>query len=257
MKLFFVSKILFLACLGTSSCSKDKSSEPDLKTYNMVRVTGGKFSLGCTSEQSSDCEGDETPVNQITLSDFYIGKYEVTQKEWREIMGNDPSYFLGCDQCPVEQVSWDDVQTFISKLSVKTGKPYRLPTEAEWEYAARGGKKSKGYKYSGGNQLENVAWVSPNSQNKTHPIGLKAANELGLYDMSGNVWEWCRDWHQNEYYSIMPLENPTGPQSGFEKVLRGGSYVNLQQYCRVSERGHTSPDNKLYAFGFRLARSLK
>lgn len=215
----------------------------------MVLVQGGTFTMGCTSEQGSDCDRDESPSHRVTVSSFYMSKYEITQKQWVEIMGSNPSYFEG-DNLPVELVSWDDVQEFIRKLNAKTGKQYRLPTEAEWEYAARGGTKSKGYKYSGSNTLSNVAWFYANSGNTTHPVGSKMPNELGLYDMSGNVWEWCGDW-SGEYGSSAQT-NPTGPSSGSYRVLRGGSWYDNAGDCRVSSRCNYSPDYRDYIMGFRL-----
>ena len=165
------------------------SSQLDSSSGNMVFVQGGSFQMGSNNGQS-----DEKPVHSVTVSDFYIVKYEVTQKEWRDIMGSNPSKWKG-DNLPVEKVSWDDVQTFIKKLNAKTGLNYRLPTEAEWEYAARGGNKSNGYKYSGSNDIGSVAWYASNSGSKTHSVGQKKPNELGIYDMTGNVWEWCNDWY--------------------------------------------------------------
>jgi len=161
---------------------------------NMIRVSGGIFTMGCTSEQDNDCFEDETPVHLVTLSDYFIGRYEVTQSEWLGVMGVNPSYFPGCDACPVEQVSWDDVQDFLRRLNRMTRGGYRLPTEAEWEYAARGGSSSRGYKIAGSNGTERVSWYEDNSGIRTHPVGQKQSNELGLHDMSGNVWEWCYDW---------------------------------------------------------------
>ena len=230
------------------------STDASLRQYNMVPVRGGTFTMGCTPEQGSDCYDSEKPAHQVTVSDFYIGKYEVTQKEWREVMGSDPSNFKNCDNCPVEQVSWNDVQEFLSKLNAKTGKSYRLPTEAEWEYAARGGTTSRGYKYAGSNSLDEVAWYTDNSGSKTHPVGQKKANELGLYDMSGNVWEWCADdWHGS--YSGAPSTGRAWIDSprASSRVGRGGSWFGGTRGCRVSYRTNFTPlfrDNRL---GFRLA----
>ena len=219
----------------------------------LVYVRGGTFTMGCTSEQGGDCEGDEKPAHQVTLSDFYIGKYEVTQKQWRAVMGSDPPElrFKGCDNCPVERVSWNDIQEFIKKLNQKTGKNYRLPTEAEWEYAARGGIQSKGYKYAGSNNIGEVAWYDGNSSSKTHPVGGKKANELGLYDMSGNVWEWCSDWYGS--YSSGSQRNPQGPSSGSSRVLRGGCWDGYSGDCRVAYRGSGNPGFRHSNSGFRLA----
>jgi formylglycine-generating enzyme required for sulfatase activity len=169
-------------------------------------------------------------------------------------MGNAPSSFRNCYNCPVESVSWNDVQEFITKLNQKTGKKYRLPTEAEWEYAARGGKKSKGYQYSGSNNINDVAWYGSNSGVKTHPVGQKQPNELGIFDMSGNVWEWCSDWYAAEYEydwnSTIP--DPKGPASGSGRVYRGGRWLNDPQYCRSSFRFSYSPDFRFDNLGFRL-----
>ena len=206
--------------------------------------------MGCTSEQGNDCESDEKPAHQVTLSDFYIGKYEVSQKQWKTIMGSNPSYFSNCDNCPVEQVSWNDIQEFIKKLNQKTGKSYRLPTEAEWEYAARGGAQSRGYKYSGSNNLGDVGWYGENSGNKTHPVGQKKANELGIYDMSGNVWEWCNDRYGS--YSSSSQQNPQGSNSGTNRILRGGSWSRNAKCCRVSYRIIGSRGDRS---GFRLVVS--
>ena len=217
---------------------------------SMVFVEGGTFQMGATSEQGSDADADEKPVHSVTLSDFYIGKYEVTQGQWRAVMGNNPSYFTGDDNLPVEQVSWDDVQEFIQKLNQLTGKTYRLPTEAEWEYAARGGNQSRGYKYAGSNTLEEVAWYSGNSDTQTHLVGQKQANELGLYDMSGNVEEWCQDWYGA--YSYSSQTNPTGPASNNYRVIRGAYWGREAKHCRVSSRSFSRHDFQYSGYGFRL-----
>ena len=230
-----------------------RTSNPVLQNLinNMVRVEGGMFMMGATSEQGSEAESDEKPAHQVTLSSFSIGKYEVTQEEWEAVMGSNPSSFKGM-KLPVEQVSWNDCQDFIRKLNQLTGKHFRLPTEAEWEYAARGGSKSRGYKYAGGNDLGNVAWYWDNSGSKTHEVGQKQPNELGLYDMSGNVWEWCQDWYGS--YSSTSQTNPTGSSSGSSRVRRGGSWNCYAGNCRVSLRYYRTPGDRSSYLGLRLAQ---
>ena len=219
--------------------------------FTMVGVEGGTFTMGATSEQgTSDPYDDEYPTHSVTLSDFAIGETEVTQELWRAVMGNNPSSFSGTN-LPVENVSWNDCQTFITKLNQLTGKHFRLPTEAEWEYAARGGNKSKGYKYAGSNTLSNVAWYYDNSSSKTHPVKQKQANELGLYDMSGNVWEWCQDWFGT--YSSSAQTNPAGPASGSYRVYRGGGWYYNARICRVSFRNFDTPADCNGDLGLRLA----
>ena len=219
-------------------------------SFEMVYVQGGTFQMGATAEQRSDAYGDEKPVHSVTLSDFHIGKYEVTQGLWKEVMGENPSYNKAGDNYPVEMVSWEDCQRFIERLNSRTGLNFRLPTEAEWEYAARGGQKSRGYKYSGSTyDLGSVAWYEGNSGNRTHPVGQKQANELGLYDMSGNVYEWCYDWYGR--YSSSSQRNPSGPASGANRVLRGGSYINNARFCRVSYRDNNDPGSR-FNRGLRL-----
>ncbi len=213
---------------------------------NMVFVKGGMFQMG-----NNEFE-DSKPVHKVKVSDYFIGKYEVTQKEWEEVMGNNPSYFHG-PYLPVDSVSWDDVQEFIRKLNAKTGDTYRLPTEAEWEYAAKGGNISKGYEYSGGNDQKMVAWSRNNSGDKTHEIGEKQPNELYLYDMSGNVWEWCQDWFGS--YQNQPQTNPTGSPSGHDRVVRGGSWGSVD-LCRLTYRGRIIPSDRYDVCGFRLALDL-
>ena len=225
--------------------------------FKMIAVEGGTFKMGAQSSDSggdnydSDAKDDESPVHDVTLSSYYIGETEVTQELWEAVMGSNPSDFSGYPQRPVEEVSWNDCQEFIKKLNKITGKNFRLPTEAEWEYAARGGNKSKGYKYSGSNTIGNVAWYSNNSSSRTHDVKTKQANELGIYDMSGNVNEWCHDWYGS--YSSGSQTNPTGPSSGSVRILRGGNWRNDSWYCRVSyHRGSNYPDNGLKGNGFRL-----
>lgn len=233
----------------TPSATGNRTFNVNGVSFEMVEVKGGTFTMGGTSEQGSDAYDFEKPTHSVTLSDYYIGKFEVTQELWQAVMGNNPSYFKG-NNLPVEQVSWNDVQEFIRKLNQKTGANFRLPTEAEWEYAARGGNKSNGYKYSGSNTIGNVAWYWDNSGGKTHQVGTKTPNELGIYDMSGNVWEWCQDWYGD--YSGGSQYNPTGPSSSSRRVLRGGCWGPSAGYCRVSYRGNYYPDYGSDGYGFRL-----
>ncbi|MBW7872831.1 MAG: formylglycine-generating enzyme family protein [Ignavibacteria bacterium] len=237
---------------------------------DLVFVQGGTFTMGCTSEQGNDCYSDEKPSHQVTLSDFYIGKYEVTQELWESVMGSNPSYFKGSKR-PVESVSWYEAVEFCNRLSDKEGlqraysgsganitcdfnaNGYRLPTEAEWEYAARGGKQTKNYKYSGSDNTGAVAWYDGNSGDKTHAVGLKQPNEIGIYDMSGNVWEWCWDWYGD--YTSPSQTNPKGPSSGEYRVLRGGGWIIYARYCRVALRVSGMPDGRSSSNGFRLART--
>ena len=220
--------------------------------FKMIKVEGGTFRMGATSEQIN-YDDDEKPVHSVTLSDYYIGETEVTQELWAAVMGSNPSEFTGNDQRPVERVSWDDCQEFIEKLNSLTGKQFRLPTEAEWEYAARGGKYSRGYNYSGSNKANEVAWYYGNSGSKTHPVKTKKANELGLYDMSGNVFEWCNDWYDDNYYRNSPQTNPTGPSRGENRVLRGAGWNISSWSVRVSDRHSHTPDIRFRNFGLRLA----
>lgn len=218
--------------------------------FTMVEVGGGTFTMGATSEQGSDAWDEEKPAHEVTLSDYYIGQTEVTQALWEAVMGNNPSDSKG-DNLPVERVSWDDCQVFIQKLNQLTGKQFRLPTEAEWEYAARGGRKSRGYKYAGGNNIDSVAWCDGNSGNETHPVATKQANELGIYDMSGNVLEWCSDWCGD--YTSSSQSDPQGSSSGSFRVIRGGCYYNFARNCRVSYRFRDTPDFRLNYLGLRLS----
>ena len=219
-------------------------------TFTMKPVAGDTFTMGATSEQGSDAWFDEKPTHQVTLSSYYIGETEVTQALWQAVMGSNPSDHKGSN-LPVEQVSWYDCQEFITKLNAMTGQKFRLPTEAEWEFAARGGNKSKGYKYSGSNNIDNVAWYDGNSGYKTHAVKTKSPNELGIYDMSGNVKEWCSDWEDS--YSSNAQTNPTGPSTGSIRVYRGGKWDHRAGDCRVSKRGYSVPEVIAFDLGFRLA----
>lgn len=220
-------------------------------SFKMVAVEGGTFMMGGTAEQGDDAYTNEFPVHQVTLSSYSIGQTEVTQALWQAVMGSNPSNFTGNLQRPVERVSWNDCQTFITKLNQLTGKNFRLPTEAEWEFAARGGKRSQGYKYAGGNTIGDVAWYSSNSSSTTHAVATKAPNELGLYDMSGNVLEWCQDRYGS--YTSDAQTNPTGPSSGSCRVRRGSGWHDVARGCRVSRRRDDDPSGTDLVLGLRLA----
>ena len=221
-------------------------------SIDMIRVEAGTFTMGATAEMKNPND-DEKPTHRVTLTnDYYIGKYEVTQALWQAVMGKKTSKFKWYN-LPVEQVSWDACQKFISKLNRITGKTFRLPTEAEWEYAARGGNKSRGYQYSGSNNLSDVAWYGDNSGNKTHAVGTKQPNELGIYDMSGNVREWCQDWYG--VYSSSSQVNPTGANSGSYRVFRGSSWLGSAWGCRSCFRSYNSPDYRGSDLGLRLVLS--
>ncbi len=223
-------------------------------SFTMIEVRGGTFTMGATAEQGSDAYDDEKPSHQVTLSDYYIGQTEVTQAQWKAVMyGNNPSGYIG-DNLPVERVSWNDIQEFIWRLNDLTGAKFRLPTEAEWEFAARGGTKAHGNKYSGSNNIDFVAWYYSNNPGQTtHPVATKAPNELGIYDMSGNVWEWCQDWKGD--YSSLSQTDPVGSNSGSDRVVRrGGSAWSNARLCRVSIRGSsTLSSGGSFDIGFRLA----
>ena len=235
------------------------SSSPSTFTVNgvsftMMPVVGGTFRMGATESMDSDADGWESPIHDVTLSDYYIGKTEVTQALWHAVMGSNPSFFKG-DNLPVEKVSWQDCQEFIKKLNEKTGKSFRLPTEAEWEYAARGGQKCRGYKYCGSNDIDAVACYFGNSNKKTHPVAIKQPNELGIYDMSGNVWEWCSDWFGD--YSSNAQTNPNGSMFGDFRVLRGGCWDSNAKFCRSTNRRYDAAAYRLDDLGFRLVLPVK
>lgn len=227
----------------------------------MIWVEGGEFMMGCTSDQS-DCYDDEKNVRRVKVDGFYIGQFEVTQSQWEKVIGTsiyqqrnkaNSSYSLygtGADY-PMYYVSWEEAMEFCRLLSNKTGKTYTLPTEAQWEYAARGGNKPDGTKYAGSNMIDVVAWYGGNSGSSTHPVGTKRANSLDIYDMSGNVWEWCKDWYDTSYYSS-DTDNPAGPSSGSSRVNRGGSWNYYASNCRVAIRDGDSPGNRSDLLGFRV-----
>ncbi len=273
-KLIVILALVLIAKISVSEAVEagDVESGLDAQATTLVYVEGGSFMMGSDDLESWE---DEQPIHEVSVSSFYIGKYQVTQKEWQEVMGDNPSLFKG-DKLPVERVSWYDAIIYCNKRSIKEGlnpcysgsgdnitcdwtaNGYRLPTEAEWEYAARGGKKSKGYIYSGSNDLKKVAWYEDNSGDETHPVGEKQANELGIYDMSGNVWEWCWDWYDENYYQQSPKKDPRGPSSGdYSRVLRGGSWYDNVSYCRVADRFSNNPDFRLYFYGLRILRAIQ
>ena len=237
---------------STSSIHKETFTVNDV-SFTMVRVDGGTFTMGATEEQGNDAQDDEKLAHEVTLSTFMIGETEVTQTLWQAVMGNNPSHFNYYPELPVENVSWNDCKKFIKKLNQMTGKSFRLPTEAEWEYAARGGNRSKHKKYSGSNTLEDVAWSHNTNIRRTLPVKKKFTNELGLFDMSGNVYEWCEDKYDSDYYKSSPKSNPTGPSSGSKRVCRGGSWATIVSNCRVSSRGYYSPGSRYSYIGLRLA----
>jgi formylglycine-generating enzyme required for sulfatase activity len=236
-------------------------SYPAELDIEMVFVEGGTFTMGCTPEQTSDCSttADVEYPHNVTVNNFHIGKYVITRAQWNAVIpANHPLASRGNyrydDQLPIEMVSWHDIDTaFLPRLNRITGKSYRLPTEAEWEYAARGGKKSQGYKFSGSSNLTEVGWVDYNSGNMTHLVGQKKPNELEIYDMSGNLWEWCRDWYNISYYKTSPTNNPVNTtESTNGRVRRGGRAGSVEMYCRVAARNYNLPSDYFYYIGFRV-----
>lgn len=245
---------------GRFSSSQDFVETAAGLNMKMVYVEGGDFLMGATAEQGSDGDSDEQVIRRVRLDSYYIGECEVTQEQWAKVMGTSiqqqagkagESVFRGIGpDYPMYYVSWEEAMAFCQELSRMTGRTYCLPTEAQWEYAARGGKKSDGTKYSGSWSIDAVAWYS-NSGSNTHLVKNKRANGLGLYDMSGNVWEWCLDWYSNSY-NVNDTNNPTGPSLGSYRVLRGGSWYNDARGCRVSTRTYLSPGSRFNNIGFRV-----
>jgi len=247
MKHFIYLCSLFTLSFAALQCSSPPQTVLEEIYQNMVSVKGGTFMMGSSDYTAYKWE---KPAHRVSVGDFQISKYQVTQKQWEEVMGDNPSFFKYKD-LPIENVSWHDVQQFIQKLNELTGKNYRLPTEAEWEFAARGGQYSKKFNFSGSNTIGEVAWYKNNSENLTHFVGAKKkSNELGLYDMSGNVWEWCNDWYGN--YTTAAQNNPQGPVTGTTRVIRGGSWCHDARSCYVSYRTSADPDKKTNNIGFRL-----
>jgi len=259
-KLFIIIPIFYSVILFFPSLSIGAEE------IDMVFIKGGCFEMG---DIFGDGEDDEKPVHEVCVDDFYMGKYEVTQAQWQETMGFNPAYFKGCDNCPVETIDWDEVQDYINKLNQNTGKKFRLPTDAEWEYAARsGGKKERFAGFSDESELSQYANFCDNNcefewkiegQNdgykNTAPVGSYKPNGLGLYDMSGNVWEWISDWYDENYYKTSPKNNPTGANSGQHRVLRGGSWGYDTRRTRTAIRGGNDPGTRNGLLGFRLART--
>jgi formylglycine-generating enzyme required for sulfatase activity len=249
-----------LACCASVAPSR-AGSPPQLDPTTgmaLVLVPGGCFQMG---DVFGDGEVEEQPVHRVCLGDFLMGQHEVTRAEWRLVMGTDPSQDRGCEEerCPVESVSWDEVQVFLARLGARSGARYRLPTEAEWEYAARSGGRAE--RYAGGGEVDRVAWYTRNSGRRNHPVGQKSPNGLGLHDMSGNVWEWTADWYDDGYYAVSPRQDPSGPAAPagptVDHVIRGGCKTGEAANERTSRRSYgyqRSSSDRADKIGFRLVR---
>ncbi len=258
-KRLLILTLLFPAlAFGQSPATAAKTPKDTVRKYkipdldiDMIFVQGGSFIMG------QDNLTERMPAHKVSVNSYYISQCKITQAQWQIVMGYNESLFKGCDKCPVENVSWNAAQEFIKKLSRSTGAKYRLPTEAEWEYAAKGGAKSAHYKYSGSDMAGDVAWYLPNGDGKTHPVGSKKPNELGLYDMSGNLQEWCNDWYDKNYYSRSPTNNPLGPATGELKVVRGNDYQGTMEELEPASRSHEGqyPDLRDNLTGFRIVRN--
>jgi sulfatase modifying factor 1 len=263
--LFIFHFSLFTFCVGqgNNTLSKKQIKERDslmaVSILNLdssfIFVQGGSFDMGLPDTSTVEGGDVEKPLHKVKVKSFYMLKTQVTQALWYSIMDTNPSFHKNCYTCPVENVNWYDAQKFIDKLNKMNKGHYRLPTEAEFEYAARGGNKSRGLDYSGSNDVNEVGWYTNNSGGKSHPVGEKKPNELGLADMSGNIWEWCSDWYE-KYYKGSPSDNPRGPAKGEKKVLRGGTWLSLDEGCLVISRGALDPSSKNKFTGFRIAKDL-
>ena len=219
-------------------------------TFKMIAIEGGTFTMG-SAEGCPGAEKDELPAHKVTVDSYFLAETEVTQELWTAVMGSNPSGYTDDPQLPVESVTWDDCQNFIGKLNALTGASFRLPTEAEWEYAARGGKRAKNHLYSGSDTLSTVGWYKENAGERPHKVKQLAPNELGLYDMSGNIWEWCNDWYTD--YSADEANNPQGPQEGKTRVVRGGCWLMDAAICRPADRSSGAPRGCGCIVGLRLA----
>ena len=263
-----IFRIIFLLLITTFTplITLMRPERPFVKEVN-ERISGASG-----SQVASEIEKEMVPVpdghfimgrdfkvphpQEVHINGFYISKYEITQSQWQELMGNDDARGMNCPQCAVDSISWNDALVFICRLNQISCRHYRLPTEAEWEFAEKGGNKSMNYRYSGGNTLSEVAWYKDNSSHKTHPVGLKKPNELGLYDMTGNVGEWCNDWSVEDYYSHIPPDNPQGPVSGKWKVVRGSSYHSELQDIQPTLHWFNDPCQRMAGNGFRVVRGI-
>jgi formylglycine-generating enzyme required for sulfatase activity len=251
--LFFLSSLCVIQAQKIALTPEKKLMLAAIET-SMISIDGGVFIMGCTADQGAECTQDEFPVHQVQISSFRFSKTELTQGIWKAVMGINPSGNQRSDQFPVENVSYNDIDAFIERLNKISGHRYRLPTEAEWEFAARGGIKSRVTLYSGSSDPNNVSWNIGNSSNVSHIVGFKKANELGLYDMSGNVWEWCSDWYG--VYHSSEESDPRGSVEGTDKIIRGGSYAGAIWFCRNAIRMHYAPSYKSHFIGFRLAEDV-
>lgn len=260
MKHFLLLAVAMVAGIWAWAAEKQEFTVNEV-SFKMVFVEGGTFTMGATAEQGTDAGSNESPTHEVTLSSFGIGETLVTQELWLAVMGSNPSRLTGNLKRPVDFVSWNDCQEFIVKLNELTGKTFRMPTEAEWEFAARGGVESQGYKYAGSNNVDDVAWHWGNIPSTTagapnfgsQPVATKLPNELGIYDMSGNMLEWCQDWYGN--YSSQAQTNPTGQETGFSRILRGGGWAREAACSRVSYRYMWKPVDGFADVGMRLALS--
>ena len=250
---FFLSSWCVIEAQSISISDEQKLMLAAIET-SMISIEGGVFIMGCTSDQGAECTQDEFPIHRVQLSGFKLLKTEVTQGMWLSVMGNNPSYNKRSAQFPVENVSYTEIEKFIDVLNAMSSHQYRLPTEAEWEFAARGGNKSKSTLFSGSSDAQSVSWNISNSSNTSHIAGYKNANELGIFDMSGNVWEWCSDWY-GEYHASEESD-PRGAIDGTDKVIRGGSYSGSIWFCRNAIRMHYAPAYKSNFIGFRLAEDI-